>query len=56
MKFETAGLEFEAWGLRNQIPAKESYYVRLEGEPNGKAVASMPGGELEEVDIIYLSH
>ena len=56
MKFETAGLEFEAWGLRNQIQVNESYYVRLEGEPNAIAVGSMPGEELEEVDIIYLSH
>jgi hypothetical protein len=56
MKFETAGLEFEAWGLKNQLQANESYFVKLDGEPDVIAVGSLPNDELEDVNIIYLNH
>lgn len=51
IEFECAGHRFSAWGLQNTFTPKESYYVRLEGEPDILAIGLLPGGELSDVDL-----
>jgi len=54
LKFETEGLAFNAWGLQNQIAADQSYFIRLEGEPDAIAFGALPGGEISELDFVRL--
>jgi hypothetical protein len=51
LQFESAGHTFTAWALQNTFTPKESYYVRLEGEPDLLAVGLLPGGEVSDVDL-----
>jgi hypothetical protein len=52
--FEAVGHSFEAWGLQNKIASDQSYFVRLDGEPDYLAIATLPDGELSEVDCVRL--
>lgn len=54
IKFDSAGHAFEAWGLQNSLTKDQSYFVKIEGEPNVIALGTLPNGELSEVDLIYL--
>jgi|SRR5690606_27593291 len=54
IQFEAGGQAFDAWGLRNTLPPGDSYYVRLDGEPDTLAIGSLPAGELEAVSLITL--
>lgn len=54
LQFEAGGLSFQAWGLRNAIPADHSYYVRLDGEPDTLAIGTLPEGEPGDVSLITL--
>ncbi|WP_322997250.1 hypothetical protein [Castellaniella sp.] len=54
LQFTVADTAFEAWGLRNLIPADERYYVRLEGDPDLLAIGSLPDGEPDDVALIRL--
>jgi hypothetical protein len=56
MKFDASNLSFEAWGLRNTITAKDSYFARLDGEPDVLAIGSFMNEELEEVQLIHMSN
>lgn len=54
LQFTVADTAFEAWGLRNPIPADARYYVRLEGDPDLLAIGSLPDGEPDDVTLIRL--
>lgn len=55
MKFEALGCEFEAWGLQNSLATDQSYFVRIDGEPQLLAVGPLPGGEVTEMDFVRLA-
>ena len=55
LKFETEGLAFNAWGLRNQIAADQSYFIRLDGEPDVIAFGALPDGEISELEFVRLA-
>lgn len=55
LKFETLDMAFNAWGLQNKIVADQSYFIRLEGEPDVLAFGEMPGGEISELDFVRLA-
>jgi hypothetical protein len=48
-------MAFNAWGLQNKIAADQSYFIRLEGEPDVLAFGEMPGGEISELDFVRLA-
>lgn len=52
--FEAAGHAFSAWALRNALSPTDSYFVRIEGEPDLIAIGNLPNGEFEDVDLICL--
>lgn len=54
LKFEAAGLPYEAWGLQNTLPPGNSYFVRIEGEPDMLAIGTLPDGEPDHVHLIRL--
>jgi hypothetical protein len=54
IRFEAVGHSFEAWGLQNKIASDQSYFVRLDGEPDYLAIATLPDGELSEIDCVRL--
>ena len=54
LKFEAAGFPFEAWALQNTLTAGDSYFVRIEGEPDTLAIGSLPDGEPDDVHLIRL--
>lgn len=54
IEFETAGHQFTAWALQNTFTASDSYYVRLESEPDLLAIGALPGGEVADVDLFCL--
>jgi hypothetical protein len=51
IQFESAGHTFIAWALQNTFATNESYFVRLEGEPDMLAIGVLPGGEVSDVDL-----
>jgi hypothetical protein len=55
LKFETEGAAFNAWGLQNKITPEQSYFIRLEGEPDVLAFGALPGGEISELDFVRLA-
>lgn len=55
LTFDSAGMAFQAWGLQNPLPASDSYYVRLEGEPDWVAAGALPEGNAEDVHIMRLA-
>lgn len=55
LKFDALGMEFKAWGLQNHLDSKQSYFIRLEGEPDVLAFGELPGGEPSDVDFVYLN-
>lgn len=54
ISFESAGHSFKAWALKNTLSANDAYFVRLEGEPDLLALATLPNGEIGDVDLINL--
>jgi hypothetical protein len=55
LKFETEGVAFNAWGLQNKIAPEQSYFIRLEGEPDVLAFGALPGGEIFELEFVRLA-
>ena len=55
VKFDTLGWSFNAWGLQNSIAPEQSYFMRLEGEPDVLAFGELPGGEILELDFVRLA-
>lgn len=54
LKFDAAGKAFEAWALQNTLAPDQSYFVRIEGEPDWLAVGSLPQGQADNVHLIRL--
>lgn len=54
IEFESAGQTFKAWALQNVLTPKDSYFIRVEGEPDVIAIGTMPNGELSDVDLFSL--
>lgn len=54
LKFDARALPFEAWALQNTLMPDQSYYVRIEGEPDFLAVGSLANGEVGDVHLIRL--
>ena len=54
MKFEALGHEFDAWGLQNSLASDQSYFIRVDGEPELLANGPLPGGEVTEMDFVRL--
>lgn len=52
--FESAGHSFKAWALKNTLSSNDAYFVRLQGEPDLLAIATLPSGEISDVDLISL--
>jgi hypothetical protein len=46
---------FNAWGLQNKIAPEQSYFIRLEGEPDVLAFGALPGGEISELEFVRLA-
>jgi hypothetical protein len=42
MKLALGGAEYEAWGVKNELSVAESYYVRLNGTPEGLVFGAFP--------------
>lgn len=55
LKFDTEGVAFNAWGLQNKITPEQSYFIRLEGEPDMLAFGALPGGEISELEFVRLA-
>jgi hypothetical protein len=55
LKFDTEGIAFNAWGLQNKIAPEQSYFIRLEGEPDVLAFGALPGGEISELEFVRLA-
>ena len=55
LTFDVGGLSFVAWGVQNRFGERDSYFVRLDGEPDYLAIGHLPGGELSEVDLVRLA-
>jgi hypothetical protein len=53
--FDAAGASFHAWALQNSIPVQNSYFIRLEGEPDLLAIGTLPEGRIEDVHLIRMA-
>ncbi len=49
MKLSLGETEYTAWGVQNQLSPAESYFVRLNGLPDGIVFGPFPTGDSEEV-------
>lgn len=54
LKFQVREHSFDAWALQNTLAPDQSYYVRLEGEPDVLAIGSLPNGNVSDVNLIHL--
>lgn len=54
IEFETVGHTFKAWALQNIFSSNDSYYVRINGEPDLLAIGTVSAGEISDVDLFCL--
>lgn len=54
LKFDAGNKPFEAWALQNTMAAEQSYFVRIEGEPDWLAIGSLPDGQPDDVHLLRL--
>lgn len=54
LKFDVGALAFEAWAVQNSIPPEQSYFVRLENEPDYLAIGTLPNGEPDDVHLFKM--
>lgn len=54
LEFDASGHAFSAWGLRNPLTPADSYYVRLDGEPDMLAIGELPDGDPDGVHLVTL--
>lgn len=54
LKFDAANRPFDAWALQNTIAPNESYFVRIEGQPDVLAIGTLPGGQPDDVHLLRL--
>ncbi|NLY28323.1 MAG: hypothetical protein GX049_12410 [Alcaligenaceae bacterium] len=54
LQFQAGNHDFTAWALQNPLAPDQSYFVRLDGEPDFLAVGSLPEGSPDDVSLIAL--